>query len=94
MLVARHQLAQLIMNMLATAGMRLTQDKNEAVAKRPTPDAPFVLYNRRDHERLLWFPLVLLEKLAWPPIAYANLRDVERAFAKVAKRQQQLVTAL
>lgn len=90
LLAARHQLAQLIMNMLTRCGMKLTQDKEEAVAKRPRPDAPFVLYNRRGCERLLWFPMCLLEKYAWSPEAYGNLRDMELAFMKVEARQRGL----
>lgn len=90
LLVARHQLAQLIMGMLSVAGMTLTTDRAEAVAKRASVSAPFAVYQRRGRERLLWFPMAVLDKLAWSPAALTNLRSVERAFAKVATRQQQV----
>ena len=92
LLVARHHLAQLIMNMLMLGGMQITTDKVTATAPRPKKNAPFMIYNRRDAERLLWFPMSIIKKLAWSPAAYENLHDMEVAFQKVKEQQKALAT--
>lgn len=91
-LVSRARLARVVMEQLEARDMRCSTTSSDATAAaacfQPTPCAPtcapVVLYNRRDAERLLWFPLSELQRLAID-VDTVPLREIERAFAAVAK---------